>query len=187
MSNDLIRRRQLLGKDEKWIEDILGQYSGSSLSPAIHCRQSMIDRRKAAEGTFPDSCYSTNEVSKLQKVYDKALTALELPVAPVCPENVTAWRSHNAGTYMHAATTCGPTGAFLEVCRSGVILKVPGHVDALCSPELLEYAAKLSRYYTQLNKRDAVKSAEEKLNRTAAAHQEAIAAYEKARKEADLE
>lgn len=150
MSNDLARRRQALGKDEKWIQDILGEYSGPGLARASFCLQSKIDRRKAAEGTLPNGYYDPTDIVGFRKLYDKALTELENSV-PTCPEGVTAWSSET-GTYMFAHVPGGYTGAFLEILKDGTIKKVVAWKDAECSPEMLEYAAALSRHLTTKHK-----------------------------------
>lgn len=146
MSNDLAKRRQNLGKDDAWIENILGEYAGFSLSCASLCLQSKIDRRKAAEGTLPGYYDPTHTVA-FREIYDKALTKLENSSVPVCPEGVVSWSS-GTGTCLHAKVPNGCTGAFLEILKDGTIKKVVSWKDAECSPEMLEYAAALSRHLT---------------------------------------
>jgi len=150
MSNDLVRRRHLLGKDEKWIQDILGEYSGLGLSRASTCLQSKIERRLAAENILTDDHYHPSEVKAFRKLYDKALTELENSV-PVCPEGVVSWSS-GTGIFLQAKGLSGCTGAFLEILKDGTIKKVVAWKDAECSPEMLEYAAALSRHLTSKHK-----------------------------------
>lgn len=163
MSNDLARRRLMLGKDEKWIEDILGEYCGSRL-PATFCVLSRIDRRKAAEEEL-NCWYSPDEIKKFQEVYDNALSELELignGNMPACPDGVTVEQGGNHWKVLLNGVHCCSVLSGMYPYEDRI---VPHQRGQHWPPRLARFVADLSEYVTyKQRKLDAVKVAQKELS-----------------------
>lgn len=183
--------RERLGKDEAWIEGVLG----ATDVPANEHDDRMpgdglfgVQRRSATEGN--GGSYSARQVDAIRTAYRAALEAEERAQAgrgpePVCPEGV--------GVFQNGITWVRPSTHYV----GGVGVRGDGTMQlagsAAITAECLEYSAALSRHRAAVHaasdrqrKLDAVRAAEEARDRALAALDEAIRALLAARREAGL-
>ncbi len=175
--------RERLGKDEAWamrvLMDVATPYLGSSENELDGVtRLAFVERGVGSMRgyTMSQDAYVAAYRAALES--EEARQAAERgPVEPVCPEGV-----RRTGDLLGVKGQ----GWQLRVDRDGTIMLMPdgGDGEPFASPDLLEYAAALSRYRAaqhaasdKQRKLDAVRAAEEKCEKAKAASLAATDAF----------
>lgn len=180
--SDLRAWREKLGKDEAWIEAILGNclLSGFGLAPNPLSRS---ERRKATEGDAMRYAYNTHEIGQMTTAYRAALEAELTLLEPVCPERVTVDRSSDTWKVklndIHCFSVRGNTyeyhDRFVTVCS-----------EQHWPPYLVRYAANLSEFRATVAAFHAASEKQAKLDAVKAAEAAAEKAAQKALAAIDL-